>query len=544
MLCPNCESENRENAKFCDQCGFPLTGAIARFAQSSLDGEAAGNEDYENDAEKALEAVDEAGEPAGEQAEATTREAPDALVDGDDESAAEFEPDAQEDAESGLEPVIEELEAHELDDDGVSDGESDKAPEEAMPEAASSVLNAGEVAVPAYERSDNPSEDLFSHDDTTQVIGGLAGQDDVTEVLDDFPIVFDEAPPADVTQRLDDLWAPDVTMQMPRIEGDDPSQSRDFMASSAKEQQRPSRKGIVIAIVVVAVLALAALAATYFAGVWGGKEIPDVTGMTETDARAVLEKDGFTVKALQVKSDDTEGLVLLMDPSGDTRAAEGSEVVIHVATARLIPDVNGYALEDAQAALSDAGYDYVDVVQQKDNGDEGMVLAMEPEAGSRAKSTTTVTLTVSEAYRVPDVSGMGTWDAYAAIEAEGLTPTIIYVDTLEYIDGTLMGVYPESGTKMQAGDYVSLNVARARAYQLEALTQSYLAPGNTITYGGYEFVIEALNSVSYAGNDTVAFSATARPKITLFGETLFTSSAQTIQGTVVWSADNQVVSVQ
>ena len=36
MRCPNCENENRDQAKFCDECGFPLTGAIARAAIESL----------------------------------------------------------------------------------------------------------------------------------------------------------------------------------------------------------------------------------------------------------------------------------------------------------------------------------------------------------------------------------------------------------------------------------------------------------------------------------------------------------------------------
>ena len=36
MRCPNCENENRDQAKFCDECGFPLTGAIARAAIEPL----------------------------------------------------------------------------------------------------------------------------------------------------------------------------------------------------------------------------------------------------------------------------------------------------------------------------------------------------------------------------------------------------------------------------------------------------------------------------------------------------------------------------
>ena len=35
MICPNCHNNNRENAKYCDECGFPLTGLIAENAQKA-----------------------------------------------------------------------------------------------------------------------------------------------------------------------------------------------------------------------------------------------------------------------------------------------------------------------------------------------------------------------------------------------------------------------------------------------------------------------------------------------------------------------------
>ncbi len=32
MICPNCQSENKDGAKFCNDCGFPLTGRMAAVA--------------------------------------------------------------------------------------------------------------------------------------------------------------------------------------------------------------------------------------------------------------------------------------------------------------------------------------------------------------------------------------------------------------------------------------------------------------------------------------------------------------------------------
>ena len=35
MICPNCHSDNKEGAKFCNECGFPLTGRIASVAAAA-----------------------------------------------------------------------------------------------------------------------------------------------------------------------------------------------------------------------------------------------------------------------------------------------------------------------------------------------------------------------------------------------------------------------------------------------------------------------------------------------------------------------------
>ena len=90
---------------------------------------------------------------------------------------------------------------------------------------------------------------------------------------------------------------------------------------------------------------------------------------------------------------------------------------------------------------------------------------------------------------------------------------------------------------------MSISVARARGVELVSLTEQLFSQGSTVTVGGVDYEIESVISVSYQGDDTVAFTATGRPKITFFGETLYASSSQTISGQVVWSDDNEVISI-
>ena len=87
-----------------------------------------------------------------------------------------------------------------------------------------------------------------------------------------------------------------------------------------------------------------------------------------------------------------------------------------------------------------------------------------------------------------------------------------------------------------------LQIARARGVELEGLTRSYLAPGNSVAIGINNYAMESLDSVEYIGNDTVAYTMTARPFTYILGETVSISARQ-VSGTIVWNEDNTIASI-
>ena len=527
MQCPNCETENRDGAKFCDECGFPLTGAIARVAAATS------SSDYVS-----KDVQEEKAEPVEEQvAEAIEAEEPSSEEPGAEEPKAAEAPLTIDETRPS-ESLEEEVESEET-TESVDDRESDKGPQEdEVPKEAGE--ESGET------RSEEGLEGL------TEVIAAPSSNSDVTRQFneDDFAgftkhsddgFSFNDPLSFDVDEKNPlNTQDPGFTMKMPRVEGEETAKSRDFMASATVPQK--SHKKTIAIVVVIAVLIAAVAAATYFAGLWGGKVVPDVTNMIEADARAILEENGFTVRPTQVKSDETEGLVLVMDPESGVRVADGSEIVIHIATARLVPDIVGKTSEEAAQALKEAGYDNIRYEKVKHEGDENIVLSVEPEAGSRAKSNAEIVVNVSEAFRVPDISGMYLDGAFATIRDAGLEPQVVYVNAEEYIEGTIIVTTPEAGTVVPEGSLVSVNIAQSRATLLTSMTQSLLVPGSTVNVAGYNYTIDSLNSVSYTGNDTVAFSLTGRPYVSLFGEVVH-ASPQTVSGHVVWSPSNEVVSI-
>ena len=515
MLCPNCESVNRDGAKFCDECGFPLTGAIAaRAAEVAASGNAA------------------LAEPAASE----PREIPEVAQ----------APEASETPEilevPEITAVIPAVEADQAAaDESAFEGmpESEPAPEAPAQELPVEGEQPTEV-IGATEYQPTPEEEaLYGENASAPEVTAAIGSDFTG--LDRIDDEYGERLVDPGYQEPKADWRDGNTMQMPRVEGEEAPRSKDYLASSTTKQK--SNKKLVVGII-VAVIAIAAAVvfATYQMQLWGGKAVPDVRGMTEADATSVLEGNGFKARSTQVKSDDTEGLVLVMDPTAGSRIAEGDEVVIHVATGRSIPAVVGKTEKEAKEAIAEEGYENVTYVNERSDQPEGTVLSISPEPGTRAKSTIAVTVKVAEPYVVPDTGSLGLDAAEAAIHDAGLTYAVAYVDTQDYPDGTVIGTDPVAGTKVKGDTVVTINVARARGIQLVELARGILAPGADIAIGGTNFIVDSITSVNYIGNDQVAFTVNARPYTVFFG-VYVEGDMQQVSGVISFTQDNQVSSI-
>jgi len=131
------------------------------------------------------------------------------------------------------------------------------------------------------------------------------------------------------------------------------------------------------------------------------KQIPDVTGDTQSAATNQLTNDGFNVNTVdRVSSTAAAGNVISQDPNGGSNAAPGSTVTIIVATApptAAVPPVIGDPASGASSALTTAGFKVVTktkkVTQQSKNG---TVISQSPNGGSTQNKGSTVTITVGQ----------------------------------------------------------------------------------------------------------------------------------------------------
>jgi len=530
IKCPNCSTENRDQAKFCDECGFPLTGKIAEAAQDISSALTAQLAVVENEEEAEQETREELAEESGaSEADAESKEHE--LPEESEQDTGEIESDLFEDEEEfiAVDPTM---------------------PFEEIPEDVEGAPEEGDEDLPDADKAESEEAEPYSDPDDVDIETDydlyapgatridLSGIDE--RVYDDLTGYIPEIELSDESSVRDGL-----TMQFEAIEEEVPAKAKTF---KAKEKEPFSisvapatRKRLLIGAAAVLVVAIVAFA-TYQMELWGGKSIPNVVGMTEAEATSVLSGQGFKVRSAQVKSDDTEGLVLVMDPSSGSRISTDEEVVIHIATARSIPNVIGKSEAQAVVAFTDEGYENVKYEKELSSKPEGTVISVEPAVGSRAKSSAEIVVKVAQPFAVPDISNMYLDEAQETIEAAHLVPEIRIVYTEDYPDGNIMGTDPATGTKVEEGSTVYIEIARSRAAELESAARAYLAPGATISIGLQGYQVESLETVKYAGGNTVSYTMYAKPYITAFGETAFFST-QILSGQIEFDDSNNVLSI-
>ena len=524
MICPHCQSENREGAKFCNECGSPLLScadktqvidAVAIGDAQELDGRKEAD-----DADK-TQVIDAATPLNAEDPKASGVDETNsfALIDEDD---SDFIDDAAELQD------IEEAEDEELgqtsDEQAASHDAIDDAEREALDEA-----------LPRIDIAQSGGSDSLASEQTRKIDLNAANTVD----LSGFERLVDSSyvPPAR-------SWRSGDTMELPKIEGE-PAQKKyesPDAEKEAKKRKAARRTRAIVAVVVVAIIAAAAIGITYSLELWGGKTVPDVTGEAQADAIWLLESKGFAVDTSQVKSDEVEGIVLITDPAAGSRVPSGTTVNVSIATPRAVPDIVGSTQDEAKAAFEKEGLGNVTFKTVKSDEIEGTVLEVEPQAGTKVKSATAVTVTVAESYVVPDVTGKSQDDATAALKEAGYAVEVATKYSEDGSEGTVLSTDPAAETKLKSGSTVTITVSKSREKELISETYAFFSKGATVVMDGINYEVVSCDSVNYEGDGRVSYTITAKKfENTLFFGTIY-GSAEQKSGTIKWNSDNSIAS--
>ena len=137
--------------------------------------------------------------------------------------------------------------------------------------------------------------------------------------------------------------------------------------------------------------------------------VRDVVGMSQSQARAVLEELGMMVVVVAADSERPAGEVISTSPGPGSTAEQGSTVQISVSRGNLftVPNLRGKTPAEAQADLERAGWERSTLTRQTRNvplgsPDDGRVVGQEPNPGSQARKSGSITIIVGQASLLPN----------------------------------------------------------------------------------------------------------------------------------------------
>jgi eukaryotic-like serine/threonine-protein kinase len=212
------------------------------------------------------------------------------------------------------------------------------------------------------------------------------------------------------------------------------------------EEEEPSRTGLYVAMLVILLIALAVVVAFlgntlgwwHFNSSSSSFSLANVTNRPASVAESTLRSKGLVPSLKNEQSTAAQhGLVLSTDPGPGSQVTKGQTVTLFVGsgpstTEVNVPDVVGFSLHDAEAALTQAGLNHIEYYATCPEAN-GVVCVQAPLGLTQAAKGSTVALTVSnvpppttsttlvpQSHVVPTVANDPVSTACAAIAAQGL----------------------------------------------------------------------------------------------------------------------------
>jgi serine/threonine-protein kinase len=221
-------------------------------------------------------------------------------------------------------------------------------------------------------------------------------------------------------------------------------------------------------------VALAAVIIVAAAGAWAvyayvlapGAQVPGLIGRPRAEAVAALREEGLKPVVHEVWADGYEaGVVARQRPREGLKVDDGVKVDLWVSRGPLhipSPDLSGLRSTAATALLERESLTGRKRKAATRNVPKGQIYRQKPAAGEKVMRGDTVTFWVSSGppmVDVPDVVGLSSGDAIAALEAEGFVVSIDYIAGWGTFPGDVVEQDPVAGTRLRTGDEIVIKVA-------------------------------------------------------------------------------------
>jgi serine/threonine-protein kinase len=209
------------------------------------------------------------------------------------------------------------------------------------------------------------------------------------------------------------------------------------------------------------------------------KAFSDSLGEMETSLKSSSSRVNYSISSMNVKlktniAMDGNDLRFQLPKADDLIPADNlSEVEFTISSSSKepelssledVPDVVGFELGNALAAIKEAGFKQGEIVEKESDLAQGTVISQIPSGSSVAKSGDAVDLVISKitSVEVPDVVGNTLATAKKSLDDVGLSLGKVTEEVNSLKAGTVIGQSVEAGIYADIGDAIDLVVASSK----------------------------------------------------------------------------------
>lgn len=244
------------------------------------------------------------------------------------------------------------------------------------------------------------------------------------------------------------------------------------------DDKKKKKRAIIIGVAAAAILALFGI--LYVSGIigGGGKEVtvPDVKGMSYSEAKEVLEAKGFKIEKADepIASQKIEkGKIVSQTPSKNSKVKKGRTVRVILSagnTELKVPDLKGLSYKEAKTLLSEMGLqiskgDEVD----SDSVAEGLIASQYPSAKTKVDKGDIITVNISKGKKdavIPKLVGTtftSESDVSDILSKYGYKLGKVSYEESYETPGTIIKQSPDAGTTAEKKTSVDIVISKAKS---------------------------------------------------------------------------------
>jgi eukaryotic-like serine/threonine-protein kinase len=217
-----------------------------------------------------------------------------------------------------------------------------------------------------------------------------------------------------------------------------------------------------------AVLVLAVLGGVAYAffGGSGGVAVPQVTGLSQSQAVNQVKKAGLDPKVVdRASSSVNKGIVIGTNPANGSLVAKGTTVTLTVSSGPpkvAVPNVLHQSADTARNELQNKGFQVKETTDQNSTAPPNTVVGQNPAAGTMAAQGATVTLSVSPGgSTIPAVVNEQLDIAVGQLQNAGFSDIVtVHVSNPALQNGIVVNQSPAAGQNVPATTQITLTVVQ------------------------------------------------------------------------------------